>query len=130
MCKCYVHNIMQLKVLHNEAYMFFTFYITDIYSTHYSSNHSLVHIFYYLKTIRWIGGVTSTPTPSTDPPIPGGGQHWKQWNFNTSWTNQYNLILLEDFLPLNTPKLIDSYWSCQIPPVELLTPWNQRRPNQ
>ena len=51
-----------------------------------------------------------TPPHATRPPIhlppPQSHREPKTPKFNKSWTNQDNLILFEDSLPLNTPELI------------------------
>ena len=49
---------------------------------------------------------THPPSPSTHPPTPKSRRKLKTPKFNNSWTNQDNLILFEDSLPLNIPELI------------------------
>ena len=50
--------------------------------------------------------VGCTPHPHPPTPHPQSHRELKTPKFNNSWTNQDNLILFEDSLPLNIPELI------------------------
>ena len=53
-----------------------------------------------------VGAPPMPPDTPTHLPPPQSRREPKTPNFNKSWTNQDNLILFEDSLPLNIPELI------------------------
>ena len=69
-----------------------------------------VHVHVYTCMCMHVGTPPMPPDtprqPPTHLPSPQSHRDPKTPKFNKSWTNQDNLILFEDSLPLNTPELI------------------------